>query len=224
MQADDAPRRALIFANGDRTDGAAVQAALAHAGSAQIIAVDGGARLALAYGYTPDHVIGDMDSLTSGELADLEARGATLHRFPAEKDESDLELTMRHVVESGITWLRVIGATGSRLDQEFANVYLLTLDALAGCDARMVSGKQTSWVIDAGTHDLHGAPGDTISLLPLGGDAIHVLTEGLSYPLRHETLFIGPARGLSNVFEGEHARVTFEAGRLLVVHTFGTPD
>jgi thiamine pyrophosphokinase len=201
-----------------------VQAALAHADAARIIAADGGARKALACGLVPDVVIGDMDSLTADELADLRARGAQIVDFPAEKDEIDLELALLYAVEHGARWLRVLGAVGNRLDQVLANIYLLTLGALASCDTRLVSGKQTLWLLDPGTHDLRGEPGDTLSLVPLAGDAVNVRTEGLGYPLRGETLTFGPARGVSNTFEDTQARVAFEGGRLIVVHTVGEPD
>ena len=44
-----------------------------------------------------------------------------------------------------------------------------------------------------------GAPGSTVSLLPFGGDADGVTTDGLVYPLADESLALGSARGVSNV-------------------------
>lgn len=210
--------RALIFANGDLNDGPAVRAALAHAPDARIIAVDGGARLALACGLDPEIVIGDMDSLSPGELDDLRARGAQIDRYPPAKDETDLELALLHVAQTGADWMRIIGAVGNRFDQTLANLYLLTLDVLAGRDVQLVSGAQTIRVLGPGAHTLHGAAGDTLSLLPLAGDVTNIRTEGLDYPLRGEPLKFGPARGVSNVFGGQTARVSFDAGLLVVVH------
>ncbi len=48
--------------------------------------------------------------------------------------------------------------------------------------------------------DLVGAPGRLCSLLPFGGPAVGVLTDGLRYPLRRETLAPGTTRGVSNEF------------------------
>lgn len=212
---------ALVFANGDLNPGCAVQAALDHAPDAIVVAADGGARLALACDHVPDVVVGDMDSLSAGEQADLAARGAALEQYPAAKDENDLELALLAAVARGATWIRVIGVLGDRLDQTLANITLLALADLAGRDVRLVAGEQTTWLVGPGTHDLHGAPGDTISLVPLAGDASGVRTEGLEYPLRDETLAFGPARGVSNVMQAELARVTLAAGSLVVVHTSG---
>lgn len=218
------PRRALVFANGDLNDGPAVRAALAEASAdssgARIIAADGGARLALACGLLPHLIVGDLDSLTAPEVDALAARGARIERVNPHKDETDLELALLAAV-SGADWVRIIGALGGRLDQMLANLTLLALPALDGRDVRLVAGRQTAWLIGPGTHPLTGAPGDTVSLLPLDGDACGITTHDLEYPLRGETLRVGPARGVSNVMLAAEAAVTLEQGRLVVVHTIG---
>ena len=67
--------------------------------------------------------------------------------------------------------------------------------------------------------ELDGAAGDLLSLLPIGGDAVGVTTRGLVYPLHDETLHMGQARGVSNVFESATAHVWLRSGLLLVIHT-----
>ncbi|MBN2469141.1 MAG: thiamine diphosphokinase [Anaerolineae bacterium] len=214
--------RALIFANGDLKPGPMLDQARQEAGpGALVIGADGGARHILALGLAPQVVIGDMDSIAEDDLARCRALGASVITSPPAKDETDLELALLHAVAEGATWLRVVGAMGGRLDQTLANVLLLTLPGLQGCDARLVAGRQMAWVLGPGEYDLRGAAGDTLSLVPLGGDAGPVTTTGLDYPLKEETLQFGPARGISNVFSGETARIILAAGRLLAVHTLG---
>ena len=65
--------------------------------------------------------------------------------------------------------------------------------------------------------ELHGTPGDLVSLLAMGGAAVGVRTEGLRYPLSEETLDAGSTRGVSNVFEEPDAVVELSAGTLLAV-------
>jgi thiamine pyrophosphokinase len=213
--------QALVFANGDLNDGPAVQEALSRADEAVIIAADGGARLALACKRVPDVVVGDLDSLSQDDLAGLLACGAKIERYPMSKDETDLELALLAAVERGATWIRVIGAVGDRIDQVLANITLLSLPELAGRDARLVAVRQTLWLIGPGQHTLHGTRGDTISLIPLVGETKNVRTDRLEYPLRGETLRPGPARGVSNVMLAKTARVSLDAGLLVVVHTPG---
>jgi len=218
------PRYCLIFANGDLNDGPAVRAALDRLSTALnplIIAADGGARHALAVGLTPQLVIGDFDSLSADELADLRTHGAVIQRHPAHKDETDLELTLLEAVKQGADPIRVIGGIGDRLDQTFGNVYLMALPAVRGVDVRLVSGKQTAWLAYPGVVTVAGQHGDTLSLLPVGGAVDGLVTDGLEYPLNGEALDFGPARGVSNVLLHDAAHIRFASGVLLLIHTIG---
>jgi thiamine pyrophosphokinase len=82
-------------------------------------------------------------------------------------------------------------------------------------------GGQTGWVIKPPGEDISGHPGDTISLIPLNGDALGITTEGLAYPLKDEGLTSGSVRGISNMLEKSSAHVKLLNGLLLVVHTPG---
>jgi thiamine pyrophosphokinase len=212
---------ALIFANGDIDDGEMVDRALAQAGDALIVAADGGVRVAEHYNLRVNTVIGDMDSLTDEQLVRLTRQQTTILRHPAEKDETDLELALIWAVKQGANWLRLVGATGGRLDQILSNIYLLALPMLEGCDVQLVAGKQAAWLAKPGRTEINGAIGDTISLIPLTGTVRAVRTENLYYPLKDEDLYFGPARGVSNVMIAPEAAVSVREGVLLVVHTIG---
>lgn len=215
------PLKSLIFANGDVGDGPMVRHTLAEAPDAVVIAADGGARVARHYGLPVHTLIGDVDSLTGDELAALAEQGADILRFPEEKNETDLELALLTAAQRGADWIRVIGAVGGRLDQTLGNVYLLALPELAGRDTRLVAGRQETWLLYPGESLIHGAPGDTVSLIPISGLVRGVRTERLYYPLRDETLAFGPARGMSNVMLTDTAQVWTQDGILLVIHTLG---
>jgi thiamine pyrophosphokinase len=210
----------LIFANGDVNDGPMVRRALTDWQDALCIAADGGARVAKALDVTVGVVIGDMDSVSQTELSVLEHHAEIL-RYPPEKNETDLELALMYAVQRGTSWIRIVGAVGDRLDQTLSNVYLMALPILSDCDVRMVASRQETWLIGAGTHAIEGHAGDTLSLIPLNGTVHGVKTDGLYYPLHDEDLIFGPARGVSNVMNGEKASVTVREGVLLVLHTIG---
>ena len=197
-----------------------VRRALALGALARVIAADGGARAAAALGCAVHTVIGDMDSLTPDEIAALRAQGTEVIRHPEEKDETDLELALQ-LAAADATWIRIIGALGGRLDQLIANIYLLALPELAGCDVRLVDNRQEAWLMFPGECVIDGAAGDTLSLIPINGAAQGVQTTNLYYPLNDETLAFGPARGVSNVFDAAQVRVALREGLLLVVHTVG---
>jgi thiamine pyrophosphokinase len=211
--------RVVIFANGTLND--LVQARRLSASADIVVAADGGARNARAAGVIPDAVIGDLDSLTTAELACMEGEGTEVISFPERKDETDLELALVYAYRRGATTILVLAALGGRLDQEIANVMLLALPELARLDVRIVDGRQTAFVVRGGegVRTLGGKSGDTVSLIPVGGNAIGVTTEGLEWALRGDDLLFGPARGVSNVLVSEPATVRVDGGRLLCVVT-----
>jgi len=199
-----------------------VRRAFASAPNPIVIAADGGARIARSFDFQINAVIGDFDSLSRQEINALMSEGVELQRHPPEKDYTDLELALYHASEIGVNWIRIIGGTGGRVDQTLANVYLLAMPYLSNCDVRMVAGRQEIRLLYPGSCLVDGTPGDTLSLLPLDGHAAGITTENLLYPLQDDTLIFGSSRGISNVLQGDAARITFEEGMLLVVHTIGS--
>jgi thiamine pyrophosphokinase len=209
--------RVVIFANGEF--GGLEQIADGFDGDERVIAADGGTRHALAAGMLPHVVIGDLDSLDADEQAHLLAAGAQLIPFSPRKDETDLELALLHAVAVGATEIVILGALGGRLDQTVANLLLLALPELSGIDVRIVDGPQTAYLIRPGSGPvtIQSSPGDTVSLLPLSGDATGVTARGLEWSLDGATLCFGRARGVSNVLMEHQASIELEAGLLLCV-------
>jgi thiamine pyrophosphokinase len=213
--------RTVIIANGEPPSGNELEYWLREGDT--LICADGGARAALAYGLLPERVIGDFDSLTEGELDRLAQRGVLLDRHPTHKNETDLELALLHAVSVGNEEIVILGALGGRLDQTVANVMLLAMPQLTHCKVLIASDEEKTFLIRPGvSFELRGHAGDVVSLIPFGGDAMGIHTEGLEYPLCDETLYFGPARGVSNVMLGERATVTFTSGLLLCVQATGT--
>lgn len=217
--------RVIIFANGELPDREEARELLRS--DDMVIAADGGTRHALAVGVTPHVVIGDLDSLSASDRSRLEAAGSRIIPFPRRKDETDLELALHHAVREGATEIVILAALGGRLDQAVANLLLLTLPELRELDVRIVEGSQTAFLIHGGRDGrpptiVEGQPGDIVSLIPLGGDAVGVMAEGLEWPLDEDRLRFGPARGVSNVLTAEQARVRVRQGVLLCVVTRGS--
>jgi thiamine pyrophosphokinase len=208
--------RAIIFANGILTDVEKVRDILR--ADDHVIAVDGGTRHAWEVGVDPQRVIGDLDSLTPTEQDRLESSGARVTSFSPRKDETDLELALLQAASEGAKSIVVLAALGGRLDQTIANLLLLALPELDGIDVRVVEGRQVAFLIRDEAL-IEGQPGDTVSLIPLGGDAVGVSTEGLEWRLDGDTLCFGPARGISNVLTAERASVRVRQGLLLCVVT-----
>lgn len=211
----------VLFANGVANRGLMVGQALERLPSAHVLCADGGALNAEKFGLTPQTIIGDLDSLSARQVERFTAAGADILRFPARKDETDLELALNWCLENHASEIVIFGALGGRIDQTLANLFLLALPALRGIAIEVVDGNQSLRLARLGRHEVKGCVGDTISLIPMGGSVHVVSTKNLEYPLRGESLTFGPARGISNVMTAEHATIEIAGGLLLLIHSCG---
>jgi thiamine pyrophosphokinase len=186
-----------------------------------LVAVDGGADALARVGLVPSLLIGDLDSISSTVLHDLESRGVEMVTLPTAKDETDGEAALRLAVERGGTEITVFNALGGpRLDHLVGNLLVLTAPWLAAARVTLVDGLHEAFLVK-GDGRVEGAPGDIVSLLPLTSVVEDVRTDGLLYPLCGEGLEQGGTRGVSNEMTGAHARVAHGAGALLLIHYRG---
>ncbi len=212
--------RVLVFAGGDPTP-AAVAAALPAANA--VVAADSGAVHALEAGRAVDVLVGDLDSIPPRLARELEASGVQVRRFPPDKDATDLALALDVALELGATAVTLVGGGGGRLDHLLANILLLAADDYAGVEVDAVMGPARVAVV-RGARRLSGRVGELLSLLPVGGPAHGVTTEGLHYPLRGATLRPGTSWGVSNRFADREAVVTVADGVVLAVAPGDEPD
>jgi hypothetical protein len=111
----------------------------------------------------------------------------------------------------------LLAATGDRLDHTLANIFLLGMPGLGAVKAKIMVGNTEVWLVRGGDElEIHGHPGDVVTLLPLGQDAIGVRSKGLEWALHDDALRFGPARGVSNVMTSPTAWLALREGLLLV--------
>lgn len=207
----------VIVANGEIRDPERDSAHLD--GADLVIAADGGALHCRRLGVVPDLLVGDFDSMDSALLAEMAADGIPIQRHPARKDQTDLELALAEALDRGARDIVILGGLGGRWDMTLSTVFGLAAPHLSGIRVRLVDAATEIELLRGKTrHIVHGRPGDTLSLLPLGADATGVTLRGLEYPLTDATIPGAAALGVSNVFTGSRADVTIQAGLLLCVH------
>ncbi len=214
-------QRVILFANGPLERPEQLRAFLQP--DDILIAVDGGLRHLVTLGLTPDLILGDLDSANPADVARLESQGVPVRRYPAEKDETDLELGINAAFDYGPAAIRIVAALGDRLDHTLGNIYLLTQPRLAQMDVRLIDGEREVFLIREQA-TLSGRPGQLVSLIPLMGPVPGVTTAKLAYPLRHETLYPDRTRGLSNVMTADTATLSIDSGILLCIHTCNETD
>lgn len=211
-------QRAIIFANG-RLDQPEFISGHLREGDL-LIAADGGSRHMQRLDLQPHVLIGDFDSLSPQEIDTLQAAGVQILRHPAHKDYTDLELALLYAARQGAREALVFGALGGRWDQSLANLLLPAAPDLEHIEIHLVEGLQQISLLRGGhTRRLQGQPGETISLIPIGGAACGIHTQGLEYPLDGEDLHFGTTRGISNTLLSSQASVSLQSGLLLVVQS-----
>src|SRR3989344_750705 len=203
--------RAVLICNGS------VSSKLLHksiSSSDFIVAVDGGANKLVKTKFRPGIIIGDMDSINARARSAFKT--VKMLSYPREKDLVDLELALNYCIEKKFSELLILGAIGSRADMTLTNVFLL--DKIpAGINAKILHQNQEVFVIRKPT-ELHGIPGEVISLFPLNKAVKGLTLKGFKYELKDFGLRFGIGLGLSNEFREKTAKVSFSEGPLVCVH------
>lgn len=211
-----APRHALIFIGGNAPD-AAIHQHLPDA--ALVIAADSGWEHATAFGFTPDLLVGDMDSISKEHLTEAQTSDVEVIEHPADKDFTDTELALQLARKFEYRHIHLVSGGGDRFDHLLAMVHSLvthtdeaTLTAHIGSQHVRIVTPRESATFDA-------TPGSTISLIPLGGHAKGVTTNGLQWELKRSTLRSFASRGVSNLANAHSVTVSLRTGALAVITT-----
>jgi thiamine pyrophosphokinase len=181
-----------------------------------VVAADSGLAEANRLGARVDLVVGDMDSVSPGELETYERSGGEVQWHPEDKDATDLDLAITAAIVAGAARITVVGGDGGRLDHLMANALLLASPRHAAVEIDAVFGAARLHVVRR-RRDLTGSPGELLSLVALGGPAWGVSTEGLRWTLEGATLEPGSTLGVSNRFLADRAAITVAEGVVLVV-------
>jgi len=207
--------RTIVVANGPEP---AYPIGFVRAEDDWIVAANGGSINALRWGWLPDAIVGDLDSLPTDLQESLKRVGCHFQTYPARKDWTDLELALRYASERGASEILVVGLRGGRLDQELASILLLSRSDWSHLSIRIMDGQQRAYVVRDSLL-LKGHISDVVSLLPLSQGVAGVTTQGLEWSLCDADLEFGTTRGVSNVLTSPEATIRVRAGVLLVVHT-----
>lgn len=189
-----------------------------------LIAADGGADALYRAGFTPDVVIGDMDSISPSLWQRLGSSGAgpRIIRHPKRKDATDSELALHFALKLSprAREILMLGVFGDRLDHSLGLV--MAVAGLPQTSRRRITlsdGRQFARVF-AGGLTIFGTPGDFVSLVPLTPLVEGVSLEGFSFPLTGEDLCWGNTLGISNQLVQPRGQISMTGrGVLLAIHT-----
>lgn len=202
------PEYTLIVGNGEAPPPTLLQLRYAHASLR--IAADGGYHHMAEWGYLPEVVIGDLDSLRPP----LDNRITVIQ--VADQETNDLEKAISYAIAQNKRKLVVLGATGLRLDHTLKNLSVL----------QQFHSRVDHIHFEDALHRIHVLPqqarftlpvGTSVSLFPLSGRVEGICTNGLKYGLNNEVLENGWRDGSSNEVVSELVQIQYTSGCLLLI-------
>jgi len=116
--------RAVVFANGVIREIQLVTKLITEKDF--IVSADGGLRYIRSLNLIPKLVVGDLDSINRDDIEFLNDNNIEILKFPMDKDQTDLEIALRELVNRDYKDILVIGALGGRIDQTLANLGLIS--------------------------------------------------------------------------------------------------
>ncbi|MFC6168982.1 thiamine diphosphokinase [Loigolactobacillus jiayinensis] len=185
------------------------------------IAADRGALRLLDLGITPQVAVGDFDSLTTAELATVQAQVADLRYAVTDKDETDTELALAlALTELQATRVTLYGATGGRLDHLLDNLFMLLQPRfLPYCQRVRIIDRQNNLRLflpgvhtitqEAGQHYLAFAPLTAVTGLTLYDTKYKLTNADYEQPIMFA----------SNQFTQKSATFSFRTGVVAVIQS-----
>ena len=182
-----------------------------------IICADGGANHTYNMGITPNYIIGDLDSLKTDLISYYKRNGVKFEEFPSKKNETDAEICIYLARKLKAKQIDFLGALGGRVDHTLANIYLLNYVKEMDIIPRIFSENEEIHIAIDEEIIIEGKAGDTISVIPIKGDAEGVTLKNLEYPLTDYHMKYSIPLGISNVMKGDCCKIRVKHGALLVI-------
>ena len=170
--------------------------------------------------FTPDLAVGDFDSLSEEGEAYMESlKDLEIVRLKPEKDDSDTQSAVNHMIREGANEFLIFGATGTRLDHVLANLGLLSMGKEQGVQIVLADQWNYITLVESGTVlKKEEQFGKYVSFFSVGGDVAGLSLKGFKYPLNRYHLTVADS-GLtvSNEITEETAEITYDSGQLLMI-------
>ena len=184
----------------------------------KFMGIDAGAIRLIRMGIAPDYVLGDFDSVSSEETAEILGCGAEKRVLNPVKDETDLEAALHWAVDISPDCIMIFGATGGRMDHTLANLQLLSIPVKTGIPAMILDpGNRIRRVQGSFKLRRKEQYGKYISLIPVGGEVKGLYLSGFKYSGSEITLPGDSSLGISNELTEDVGEIRFESGELLLI-------
>lgn len=187
----------------------------------QWIGVDRGTTALLNAGLHVTHAFGDFDSVSIQEFNEISSAVKEIHTAVPEKNETDMELALTWALKQNQP-VRILGATGGRLDHFMGNVQLLTSPQVMDHpyeveifdeQNRIRILKSGHWSVDIDETFPY------LSFIPVTPEVNGLTLDGVKYPLNDHNLIFGSTLTVSNEFIEAIASISFRTGILMMIRS-----
>lgn len=205
---------ALIIANGDDVNKSVIE----NIDYEFVICADGGLEKAERLGIVPNVILGDFDSVNEDVFRKYQLMNVEIKKFPAEKDFTDMELSIEFAVGKGYKNLILIGATGGpRLDHSMANIMLIEKYFNLGVNIEIIDNNNKIQIISDNTDlSLEHMKHYYVSIVPITETISGLTLEGFKYPLDKVVVKRGSTLCISNEIVLTSGKVILEKGAALL--------
>lgn len=192
-----------------------------HSHSNQInswIGTDRGALTLLTQDISPDIAIGDFDSVTAEDKGRIKKNARQFKEFPAEKNETDLELAVMEAIKQNPERIYFFGVTGGRLDHELANIQLLYRLLESSISGIIVDCDNQLELKEPGVHEVsRNSDYPFLSFIPFTKQVLGISLTGFYYTLDKADISWGSTLCISNKLILEKGTFSFDQGILIVI-------
>lgn len=171
------------------------------------IGADSGGHVFLGYGFTPDIVIGDLDSF-------VYTRHEGVNVLKDEDQETnDLEKALNYALKKGATSCVILGALGKRVDHLMKNLSALH-QFWSKFDEIIFRDDYGDTFLVQSPYKPNFPVHTIISFFPVRNPVEEFTSTGVLYPLTNSLLEMGGQDGTSNEITEKGTVVTFKEGLL----------
>ena len=181
-------------------------------GELYMIAADGGLNTMKRLGLTPDHIVGDLDSL------DVQPDESIFTRLPHVKDTTDTFEAVKIGQAQGCTEFHIFGGTGGRLDHTLANIQLAAMLSQQRQRVFIYGRNYALSAVTDGSLALPCRSSGFVSVFAHSDTCRGVAITGLMYKLEDAELKNTFALGVSNEFIGRPAEISVKSGTLCIYY------
>ena len=179
-----------------------------------VICADKGYDYAIKYGFSPNILIGDLDSINKSENYSCE-----VITFPKEKDDTDTMLAIKFALKKHFDEIIIFGALGGRFDHTYANLQSLAYICENNAIGKIISDEEFISIIPPSTITIEQDKTKSLSLFSYSKKCEGLSISGVKYPIKNCEITNNFPIGISNEIKEKTAQISFKAGKLLIIQS-----